>query len=87
MRQDECWRVIRRIVTPPSLPLIVLPIPTHGSEHVATEDERTETLHCASGEIVIEASVTALLSKHLPERPRWEEPLEDLLAVQTKRMI
>src|SRR5690242_2603709 len=39
MRQDEGWRVIRRIVTPPAFPTIVRPFPPNRAEHVATEDE------------------------------------------------
>jgi len=45
MCQYESWRVIRRIVTPPAFPLIVRPFSTKRSEHVATEDEGTETFH------------------------------------------
>src|SRR4051812_16558831 len=87
MRQYESWRMIRRIVTPPAFPSIVRPFATHRSKHVATQDERAETFHCASGERVIKASFPAFFSQHLTKSPRWEKPLEDLLASQTKRMI
>lgn len=87
MRQYESRRMIRRIVTPPALPLIVRPFPTNGSEHVATEDEGTETFHCAPGEPVIKASFTVLFSQHLAKSSRREKPLKELLATQTKRMI
>ncbi len=79
--------MIRWIVTPPASPLIVWPFPTDRSEHVATEDEGAETFHCVSGELVIQASFTALFSDHLTKRPRWEKPPKELLASQTERMI
>mgnify|MGYP001549803198 FL=1 len=85
--QYESWRMIRRIVTPPAFPLIIRPFPTNRSEHVATEDEGTEAFHCTSAEPVIKARFTALFSLHLTKSPRWEKPLKDLLASQTKRMI
>ncbi len=87
MCQYERWRMIGRIVAPPAFPSIVRPFPTNRSEHVATQDECTETFHCASGELVIKASFTALFSLHLTKRSRWEKPLKDLVAPQTKRMI
>ena len=87
MCQHESWRVIRRIVAPPAFPLTVRPFPTNRSEHVAAEDEGTETIHCASGELVIKASFTAIFSLHLTKSLRWEKPRKDLLAPQTKRMI
>ncbi len=87
MCQYESWRMIRRIVAPPTFPSIVRPFPTNRSEHVATQNEGTETFHCASGELVIKASFTALFSLHLMKRPRREKPLKDFVASQTKRMI
>ena len=87
MCQYESWRMIRWIVTPPAFPLVVRPFPTNRSEHVATEDEGTETFHCASGEPVIKASFTVFFSYHLTKSPRWEKPLKDLLSTQTERMI
>jgi hypothetical protein len=87
MCQYKSWRMIRRIVTPPAFPLIVRPFATNRSEHVATEDEGTETFHRASGEAIIKASFTALFSQHLPKSARWEKPLKDLLTTQTQRMI
>jgi len=34
MGQDEDWNVIRWIVSPPTFPVCVRPVPTNGSEHV-----------------------------------------------------
>ena len=87
MCQYESWRMIRRIVTPPAFPLFVRPFPTNRSEHVATKDEGTETFHGAPGEPIIKASFTVLFSQHLAKSPCREEPLKDLLATQTKRVI
>ena len=87
MRQYERWRMIRRIVAPPAFPSIVRPLPTNRSEHVATEDEGTETVHCTSGETVIKAGFTALFSMHPTKGLRWEKPLKDLFAPHTERVI
>jgi len=87
MRQHEGRRMIGRIAAPPALPLIVWPLSTNRSEHVSTEYEGAETLHRASGERIINASFPVSISVHLTKSPRWEKPLKQLLASQTKRMI
>jgi len=87
MRQDESWRVIRRVVPPPTFPLIARPFPTNGSEHVATENEGAETFHCPFRELVVEACFSTLFSLHPTKCPRREKPLEEFLAMQAKRMI
>jgi len=87
MREYEGWRMIRWIVTPPAFPLIVRPFPSNRAEHVAPEDEGTETFHCSSGKSVIKASFTTFFSQHLTKSPRREKPLKDFLASHTKRVI
>src|SRR5947209_293037 len=87
MREYEGWRMIRWIVTPPAFPMVVRPLAANRPEHVATEDEGTETFHRASGESVIRASVAILFSLHLTKSPRWEKPLKDFLASHAKRVV
>lgn len=87
MGEDERWRVIRRIVSPPAFPLIVGPIPTNRSEHVPTENEGAEACHGALRKLVIEACIAAFFSEHLTKGPRGKKPLKDLLAVDAERMI
>src|SRR4051812_22619333 len=57
--EDEGGRVVGRIGTPPSLPRVVRPWATDGTEHVAAEDEGAKVFHGALSEGVVHISGSA----------------------------
>src|SRR5262249_28533672 len=82
--QDECGCVIRRIVAPPTLPRLVLPFAADRAEHVAAEDKGAEAFCCGAGEAIVSP---AFLPDHRPKRPGRKNPLFNLLAPFTQRML
>jgi hypothetical protein len=63
MGKHEYGSVIRRVVTPPALPIFIRPWPTDGAEHVPADDPSSDTFETPSREVVIDAigalSITA----------------------------
>src|SRR6201999_2505826 len=53
VRQNEGWRMVRRIVAPPALPRAVWPRAAHRPEHVASQDESAEVVHCPVSEYIV----------------------------------
>ena len=79
--------VIRRVVTPPTRPLLVAPRPTDRAEHVAAHDRRADALVALSHEPVIGAFVTAHLAEHLTGGAGAEHPLVQLGAADTESVV
>jgi len=85
--QHKDLRVVRRIISPPSLPRIVRPRASDGPEHVASQDPRTDVVEPARGKAVIYASRAVRIANHLLKGSRWEKPLVQRLATDTERII
>jgi hypothetical protein len=87
VRQDEGWRVVRRIVAPPALPVGVWPRTAHRTEHVAAEDESAEIIHGTPRELVVDSCRTALLALHRTKHSSGKKPLEKLGATLSERIV
>ncbi len=72
--KHEYGCVVRWVLAPPALPRTIGPLPSDRSEHVATQDPRTDIFEPADREVVINACRAAILSKHLSKRTRGEGP-------------
>src|SRR5215204_7539504 len=86
--QDEDRHVVRRIGTPPPLPLIVRPRPAYRPEHVAAHDPCAEILERACREVVVDAGRPAISPLDLPLKGAgWKEPLVQLFAAAAQRLV
>src|SRR5262245_31314889 len=87
VRQDEDRRVIRRLVSPPALPALVRPRAADGPEQVAADDPGAEPRHPLLRDGVVDTRLALLVAVHLPPDARGEEPLEQLRAPDTERVL
>src|SRR5215472_1918981 len=87
VRQDERRSVIGRIVSPPALPAVVQPFPTHRTEHVPAKDEGTEAIHRAVGKGVVHALRATALAEHSLKGLRPEEPAMELHPAPSQRIL
>ena len=87
MGQDEHWNVIGRVVPPPALPVHVRPGATNRSEHVPPEDPGTNILDAPRSEIVIDPSLAAFLSMHLPPRASGNYLVVQGVTADAKRVV
>ena len=63
MREHKNWRVIRRIIAPPSFPRIAFPPTTNRAEHVAAEDPGSDIFERLRSKIVVDALGSIALTK------------------------
>src|SRR5206468_564602 len=61
MGEDERRHVVRRLITPPSFPLLIRPRPADWPEHVAPEDPGAHILESLFRDVVVHAGVAARL--------------------------
>src|ERR1051325_8195794 len=85
--EDEHLRVIRRLIAPPAFPLFVGPGTSDWSEHVAAENPRADAGKTLRRHLVVDTGFTSVLAVHLAPRASVKEPVEDLLAAHTQRML
>src|SRR5262245_47453232 len=86
MGKDEDRRVVGRVASPPTLPAVVRPGSTHGSEHVAAQDTRADILEAARGEIVVGARRATLFARNLLKRSGSHEPVVQFLTADAQRI-
>src|ERR1700693_1506301 len=79
--------MIGRIVSPPALPAVVQPFPTHRTEHVPAKDEGTEAVHRAVGKGLVHALRATALAEHGLERLRSEKPAVELRPALSQRIL
>lgn len=72
--EHEDGHVIRRIVAPPSFPLVVWPWSPNRTEHISTEDPCAKVVKRARNEVVVDAGFSAFLFDHLSTATRFEHP-------------
>src|SRR6478672_3706589 len=92
MRQHKKWRVIRRLLAPPSLPRVIGPRSANRSKHVTTENPCTDIFKRLQTKIVVHASpfVTRTdqvrMTRHLVEHFRMKEPGVQFSPAHTQRI-
>src|ERR1700742_3935378 len=74
MRQHKDRHVIRRRVSPPSLPRFISPRPAHRSEHVPAQNPRAEILKTSCRKLLIDSGAPAFPTMHRAKRLRLERP-------------
>jgi hypothetical protein len=79
--------VVRRIVSPPSLPRVVNPWSPHWTKHVPAKNKRAKVLHPSTRELIVKIDAAAFLAVHCTESPGPEEPLENLHAILSEGIV
>src|SRR5262249_39014943 len=87
VREHERRNVIRRLLAPPSLPALVGPGAADWAEHVPPQDPRADAGEGHLGHPIVDAGLAAALAVPLSPGARVEEPLHQLLAPDTQRML
>src|ERR1700693_2860156 len=87
MRQHEDRRVIRWLVAPPALPAVVRPRAPDRTEHVAPENPGTDSGKALLRNAVVDSRLPILVAVHLSPHACVEEPLHQLRAPDTERML
>src|ERR1044072_5107203 len=78
MSQHIDGRVIRRFISPPTLPFIrpLRPRTAHRPEHVPPENVRADILETQCGNVLVNAGFTVSFAVHPLPGPRRKDPLE-----------
>src|SRR5208282_954387 len=87
VRQDKDGHVIRWRLTPPATPRFIGPRAAYGTEHVSAENPGSNVVRGARGERFVQTVAATFLAMHFAERQGLEEPLVQLHAVLTERMV
>src|ERR1700758_4397093 len=87
MRQHEDGRVIRRLVAPPTLPVLVRPRAPDRTEHVAPENPGADPGKALLRHSVIDSGLSVVVAVHLPPYASGEEPLHQLRAPDAERIL
>src|SRR5208282_3378719 len=74
----------RRVVAPPSLPVVIGPRASDRSEHVSTNDPCADVAKAARREFIIRAGCSAILASHFSKGTCCEEPFVQRGAADTK---
>ena len=75
IREHEDGSVVRGIVAPPSLPVVIRPGATDGSEHVTAEDPCPNIVETTRREVVIDAAHATIFTLHLPKCAGGDYPI------------
>jgi hypothetical protein len=84
--EHEDGHVVRRILAPPSFPLIVWPRSSNRTEHISTEDPCAKVVKGPRNEVIVDAGFSALLSDHLSTATRFEHPFVELRTANAERI-
>jgi hypothetical protein len=87
VRENKYRFVIRRIVTPPALPLVIGPWAADRPEHIASQDPRADPVRRARRKIIVNARRAVLTALHPLKRARGDEPLMQVFATNAQRII
>src|SRR6266481_2629601 len=87
MRQHEDGRVIRRLVAPPALPAVVRPRAADRTEHVAPEYPGADSGKALLRDSIVDSRLSIGMAVHLPPYACIEEPLHQLGAPDTERIL
>src|SRR5580704_3530046 len=74
VRQHEHRAMVRRIIAPPTFPVLVRPGTSNRPEHVSPHDPGAHIVKTALGECVVDAHLAAVLTMHFAERDGREKP-------------
>src|SRR5690348_8199 len=85
--QHEHWRMIGRILPPPTAPRVVAPRPAHGAEHVAAHDVRPDLIPAAFRKIIVGTCGPVRFSLHLAKRARDHKPVVERLASDAEPVL
>ena len=85
--QHEDVVVVRRVVTPPTGPILVGPFAANRSEHVAAHDRRADPGPESGSELVIDPLTPTVFATHLVEHASGDEPVVQSLAADAERII
>jgi hypothetical protein len=85
--EHEDGRVVRRILTPPALPVLVSPRPADRPEHVAAHDGGADVDVPRTGALVIEARLAALAAVIVAEAAGRKRPLMQRHAALAERVV
>jgi hypothetical protein len=85
--EHEDRHVVGRIGAPPAFPALIRPWTSDRSEHVSAHDPCADIREAPRSELVVDTGLTALLSEHLLEGPRPEDPLVQVHPVHAKRVL
>src|SRR5512137_461244 len=87
MREHENRHMIRRLVTPPSLPALVRPGPAHRTEHVAPDNPGADPGKARLRHIVVNAGLTIALAVHLLPPARVKKPFHQAGPIYAERVL
>src|SRR5689334_2514794 len=79
--------MIRRFVTPPSLPAIIRPGPADRTEHIATQDKRANSSKAFVCHRVVDSGLTVFVAVHFAPDPGVEQPVHQFGAANSKRIL
>jgi hypothetical protein len=65
MGEHENWRVVNRVLSPPSSPALIRPGTAHWSEHISAYDPGTDIVETARGKIVVDPSLAVFASEQV----------------------
>src|SRR5215467_13825837 len=76
--QDEDRRMVRRVLAPPTFPILIRPGSAEWPEHIATKNPRTDVLKSPRSEVVVQPGGTATAAEQLPKSASTPQPFVKL---------
>src|SRR5580658_3301820 len=86
VRQHENRAMVRRVIAPPTFPVLVRPGASDRPEHVSPDDPGAHIVKPALGECVVDAHLATVLTMHFSERDGREKPFVKSKAAYPKRV-
>ncbi len=86
-RQHEDGGMVGRIFPPPTLPVLVGPGTSDGSEHVSTHDPCPDVVKAACRNVIVNPSRSAILAMHCSKSTGREEPFVQRDAADPKWIV
>src|ERR1700694_2316625 len=89
MREYKHRRVIRRLVTPPTLPLIrpFWPPASDRPKHIPPENVSADILKTPRGNVVVDAGLAIFTAVHALPGARGKEPIKHFESANSERIL
>jgi hypothetical protein len=88
MSEHENFRMVNRVLTPPSAPALIRPGPAHWPEHISAHDPGTNIVETSSGKVVVDPGLSVFASEQLRlKRAGSERPSMKGSSADSKRFF
>jgi hypothetical protein len=86
--EHENWRMVNRVLTPPSSPALIRPGTAYWPEHISAHNPGTNIVEAARGKVVVDPSLAVFASEQMRlKRASSERPSMKGFSADAKRVL